>query len=78
MHLVNKPDEVPPPPLDPLTKPFIPSHKKEGGISLPQGDRGTKNISLAKALLDSIVFWTDLDEYMGVSQYTLANHYNDL
>lgn len=42
-----------------------------------RGEMGIKKLSMVKALLDSIVLHVDLEEYSGVSHYTLVNHYND-
>lgn len=78
MYPVNKGDEVPPLPHNYLTQDFVPSPKKEGGIPVLWGDRDMKVIQVAKALLESIILLTYLEEYMAVSQQNLANHYNDL
>lgn len=43
-----------------------------------QDEREIKNLLVAKALLNSIVLPTNLEEYMGISQQTLVNRYYDL
>lgn len=76
MHLVHEGDDVPL--SDPLAEPFVPSPRKDGGVPMLQGNRGIKNIPIAKALPESIVLPNDLEDYMGVSQLTLASRYHDL
>lgn len=76
MHFINKGNDMPPP--DPLADPFVHYPNKERGMPVLRGDSGIKNLLVAKALLNSINHPADLEEYMGVSQQTLANHYSDL
>lgn len=61
---------------DPVEEPLIPLPKTMEGLTVLQSNMGMKSVHVAKALLDSIVLSIDLDEYMGVSEQTLANCYD--